>query len=53
MSWNNKEKILLVKLNIYEFVLKYSPKTGREGPEREWRGTSTCLILILLMWRIW
>ena len=34
-------------MKIGETVRKYSPKTGREGPEGEWRGTSTCLISAL------
>ena len=38
---------MLQKLNIGEIVLKYSLKRGREGPEGEWRCTSTCLISAL------
>jgi hypothetical protein len=32
---------------IDEILLKYSPKTGRDGTGGEWRGTSTCLISAL------
>jgi hypothetical protein len=38
---------MLEKLEIDKIVSKYSPKTGREDPEGEWRGTYTCLISTL------